>query len=83
MSFRKSRDSPTSLRENTRPYRYHGLKIFTSLKLRFQDFQRWRETQTIDHTSSDKSMETNNIENMTEEELDARLDELERKLNEG
>ncbi|SMG62402.1 hypothetical protein BMETH_1091921386, partial [methanotrophic bacterial endosymbiont of Bathymodiolus sp.] len=29
------------------------------------------------------SMETNNIENMTEEELDARLDELERKLNEG
>ncbi|WP_221901057.1 IS66 family transposase zinc-finger binding domain-containing protein [Bathymodiolus platifrons methanotrophic gill symbiont] len=29
-----------TLRENTRPYRYHGLKIFTSLKLRFQDFQR-------------------------------------------
>jgi hypothetical protein len=29
-----------TLRENTRPYRYHGLKIFTSLRLRFQDFQR-------------------------------------------
>jgi hypothetical protein len=29
-----------TLRENTWPYRYHGLKIFTSLKLRFQDFQR-------------------------------------------
>ena len=29
-----------TLREKTRPYRYHGLKIFTSLKLRFQDFQR-------------------------------------------
>ena len=24
-----------------RPYGYRGLKIFTSLKLRFQDFQRW------------------------------------------
>ncbi|WP_221901619.1 hypothetical protein [Bathymodiolus platifrons methanotrophic gill symbiont] len=29
-----------TLRENTRPYRYPGLKIFTSLRLRFQDFQR-------------------------------------------
>jgi REP element-mobilizing transposase RayT len=29
-----------TLRENTRYYRYHGLKIFTSPKLRFQDFQR-------------------------------------------
>ncbi|WP_221894672.1 hypothetical protein [Bathymodiolus japonicus methanotrophic gill symbiont] len=25
-----------------RPYGYRGLKIFTSLKLRFQDFQRWK-----------------------------------------
>ncbi|WP_221895555.1 hypothetical protein [Bathymodiolus japonicus methanotrophic gill symbiont] len=25
-----------------RPYGYRGLKIFTSLKLRFQDFQRRR-----------------------------------------
>jgi hypothetical protein len=32
-----------TLRENTRPYRYHGLKIFTSLKLRFQDFQRMKK----------------------------------------
>jgi hypothetical protein len=28
------------LRQNNRPYGYRGLKIFTSLKLRFQDFQR-------------------------------------------
>jgi hypothetical protein len=35
-----SQKRETNLRENTRPYRYHGLKIFTSLKLRFQDFQR-------------------------------------------
>jgi hypothetical protein len=26
---------------DNRPYGYRGLKIFTSLKLRFQDFQRW------------------------------------------
>ena len=24
------------------PYGYRGLKIFTSLSLRFQDFQRWK-----------------------------------------
>jgi len=30
-----------TLRENTRSYRYQRLKTFTSLKLRFQDFQRW------------------------------------------
>ncbi|MGD7037476.1 hypothetical protein ACPZRF_20840, partial [Alkalicoccus sp. WONF2802] len=28
------------LRQNTRRYGYRGLKIFTSLALRFQDFQR-------------------------------------------
>ncbi|WP_263458791.1 hypothetical protein [Bathymodiolus japonicus methanotrophic gill symbiont] len=28
------------LRQKQRPYGYRGLKIFTSLKLRFQDFQR-------------------------------------------
>jgi len=33
------------LRQNNRPYGYRGLKIFTSLKLRFQDFQRWIRTQ--------------------------------------
>ncbi|NOU20835.1 MAG: hypothetical protein HOO93_03435 [Methyloglobulus sp.] len=30
----------TALRENTQPYRFWGLKIFTPLTLRFQDFQR-------------------------------------------
>ncbi|MGR8980188.1 MAG: hypothetical protein ACU84H_08875 [Gammaproteobacteria bacterium] len=30
----------TALREIAQPYRFWGLKIFTSLKLRFQDFQR-------------------------------------------
>jgi hypothetical protein len=30
----------TTLRENTQPYRFWGLKIFTPLTLRFQDFQR-------------------------------------------
>ncbi len=30
------------LRQNNRPYGYRGLKIFTSLKLRFQDFQRMK-----------------------------------------
>jgi hypothetical protein len=30
----------TTLRENTQPYRSWGLKIFTPLALRFQDFQR-------------------------------------------
>jgi hypothetical protein len=32
--------SQTTLRENTQPYRFRGLKIFTPLTLRFQDFQR-------------------------------------------
>jgi transposase-like protein len=40
--FIKKITKPMTLRENTRPYRYHGLKIFTSLKLRFQDFQRMK-----------------------------------------
>ncbi|WP_221896245.1 hypothetical protein [Bathymodiolus japonicus methanotrophic gill symbiont] len=40
-----------------RPYGYRGLKIFTSLKLRFQDFQRWsnkrlRIRPRLDHSSS-------------------------------
>jgi hypothetical protein len=42
-SFRKNSDPPSlslRLRQNNRPYGYRGLKIFTSLKLRFQDFQR-------------------------------------------
>ncbi|MEQ1739649.1 MAG: hypothetical protein ABL884_07055 [Methyloglobulus sp.] len=30
----------TALRENTQHYRFWGLKIFTTLTLRFQDFQR-------------------------------------------
>ncbi|MEQ1543984.1 MAG: hypothetical protein ABL924_02910 [Methyloglobulus sp.] len=30
----------TALRENTQHYRFWGLKIFTPLTLRFQDFQR-------------------------------------------
>jgi hypothetical protein len=30
-----------------RPYGYRGLKIFTSLKLRFQDFQRLRQNQCL------------------------------------
>ncbi|MEQ1545312.1 MAG: hypothetical protein ABL924_09715 [Methyloglobulus sp.] len=30
----------TALRENTQHYRFGGLKIFTPLTLRFQDFQR-------------------------------------------
>jgi len=30
-----------SLRKPARRYGYRGLKIFTSLTLRFQDFQRW------------------------------------------
>ena len=30
----------TTLRENTQPYRFWGLKIFSPLTLRFQDFQR-------------------------------------------
>jgi hypothetical protein len=30
----------TALRENAQPYRFWGLKIFSSLTLRFQDFQR-------------------------------------------
>ncbi|WP_221897544.1 hypothetical protein [Bathymodiolus japonicus methanotrophic gill symbiont] len=30
-----------------RPYGYRGLKIFTSLKLRFQDFQRWIMLRSI------------------------------------
>ena len=32
--------TPTALRENAQPYRFWGLKIFSSLTLRFQDFQR-------------------------------------------
>jgi hypothetical protein len=40
-------DAENPVRENTRPYRYHGLKIFTSLKLRFQDFQRLRFPATL------------------------------------
>ncbi|MEQ1545730.1 MAG: hypothetical protein ABL924_11880 [Methyloglobulus sp.] len=34
--------SQTTLRENTQPYRFWGLQIFTPLTLRFQDFQRWK-----------------------------------------
>jgi hypothetical protein len=36
--------SQTTLRENTQPYRFWGLKIFTPLTLRFQDFQRRNKT---------------------------------------
>ncbi|SMG64885.1 hypothetical protein BMETH_2815155327223, partial [methanotrophic bacterial endosymbiont of Bathymodiolus sp.] len=35
------------LRQNNRPYGYRGLKIFTSLKLRFQDFQRVSATDAL------------------------------------
>jgi hypothetical protein len=34
----------TALRENTQHYRFWGLKIFTPLTLRFQDFQRKLES---------------------------------------
>jgi hypothetical protein len=33
----------TTLRENTQPYRFWGLKIFSPLTLRFQDFQRKKQ----------------------------------------
>ena len=44
------------LRQNNRPYGYRGLKIFTSLKLRFQDFQRtslhWKnDIDSLDQTN--------------------------------
>jgi hypothetical protein len=36
----QGRQTPqTALRENAQPYRFWGLKIFTPLDLRFQDFQ--------------------------------------------
>jgi hypothetical protein len=37
----------TTLRENTQPYRFWGLKIFTPLTLRFQDFQRMPTTVNV------------------------------------